>query len=203
MKKITAASILALAIALTPARGAILFTGSTAGCFGSCSTFSTTAFDNPGLTYTGAPFSGTTDATDNLIVNLGTFALTPGSDTYTGDSFTLEVSFTVPSGVNPNGTNSTFLAAITGQVVQGQNGSASVDFDNTLHNYTFNGGAFTLAVVDVSAFSVGHSNAVTGDIHLTQVTATPEPSTWAMMILGFAGVGLLAYRRRKGALELA
>ena len=28
------------------------------------------------------------------------------------------------------------------------------------------------------------------------VAAVPEPSTWAMMILGFAGVGLLAYRRR-------
>ena len=25
----------------------------------------------------------------------------------------------------------------------------------------------------------------------------PEPSTWAMMILGFAGVGLMAYRRKK------
>lgn len=28
------------------------------------------------------------------------------------------------------------------------------------------------------------------------VAAVPEASTWAMMILGFAGVGLLAYRRR-------
>lgn len=28
------------------------------------------------------------------------------------------------------------------------------------------------------------------------VTATPEPSSWAMMILGFAGVGSMAYRRR-------
>ena len=27
-------------------------------------------------------------------------------------------------------------------------------------------------------------------------SAVPEPSTWAMMILGFAGVGLMAYRRR-------
>jgi len=27
-------------------------------------------------------------------------------------------------------------------------------------------------------------------------TAVPEPSTWAMMILGFAGVGFLAYRRK-------
>jgi hypothetical protein len=28
-------------------------------------------------------------------------------------------------------------------------------------------------------------------------TAVPEPSTWAMMILGFAGVGFITYRRRK------
>ena len=27
-------------------------------------------------------------------------------------------------------------------------------------------------------------------------TAVPEPSTWAMMLLGFAGVGFLTYRRR-------
>ena len=25
----------------------------------------------------------------------------------------------------------------------------------------------------------------------------PEPSTWAMMILGFAGVGFMAYRRKR------
>jgi PEP-CTERM motif len=28
------------------------------------------------------------------------------------------------------------------------------------------------------------------------VSAVPEPSTWAMMILGFAGVGFMAYRRK-------
>jgi hypothetical protein len=41
---------------------------------------------------------------------------------------------------------------------------------------------------------------VTGNVLLNHVDATvaavPESSTWAMMILGFAGVGLLAYRRR-------
>ena len=30
----------------------------------------------------------------------------------------------------------------------------------------------------------------------TPVSGVPEPSTWAMMILGFAGVGLVTYRRR-------
>jgi hypothetical protein len=29
------------------------------------------------------------------------------------------------------------------------------------------------------------------------VSAVPEPSTWAMMILGFCGVGLMAYRRKR------
>jgi PEP-CTERM motif len=28
-------------------------------------------------------------------------------------------------------------------------------------------------------------------------SAVPEPSTWAMMILGFLGVGFLAYRRKQ------
>jgi hypothetical protein len=31
---------------------------------------------------------------------------------------------------------------------------------------------------------------------MTAITAVPEPSTWAMMILGFAGVGFIAYRRK-------
>ena len=31
------------------------------------------------------------------------------------------------------------------------------------------------------------------------VAAVPEPSTWAMMILGFASVGYMAYRRRRAA----
>lgn len=34
---------------------------------------------------------------------------------------------------------------------------------------------------------------------LDTVAAVPEPSTWAMMILGFAGVGFMAYRRRQSA----
>ena len=32
--------------------------------------------------------------------------------------------------------------------------------------------------------------------NVTSVAAVPEPATWAMMILGFLGVGLVAYRRK-------
>jgi hypothetical protein len=34
------------------------------------------------------------------------------------------------------------------------------------------------------------------------VAAVPEPSTWAIMILGFAGVGFMAYRRRNQSASL-
>jgi PEP-CTERM motif len=32
--------------------------------------------------------------------------------------------------------------------------------------------------------------------------AVPEPSTWAMMLLGFAGLGFLAYRRQEKTVPL-
>jgi PEP-CTERM motif len=34
---------------------------------------------------------------------------------------------------------------------------------------------------------------------LTISPGVPEPSTWAMMILGFFGVGFMAYRRKNNA----
>jgi hypothetical protein len=34
------------------------------------------------------------------------------------------------------------------------------------------------------------------------VAAVPEPSTWAMMILGFFGIGFMAYRRKQNGLAL-
>ena len=36
-----------------------------------------------------------------------------------------------------------------------------------------------------------------------QVAAVPEPSTWAMLLIGFAGIGYLTYRRRHSPLIVA
>jgi hypothetical protein len=38
---------------------------------------------------------------------------------------------------------------------------------------------------------------------LTIATAVPGPSTWAMMIQGFCGVGFMPYRRKSSALRLS
>jgi hypothetical protein len=43
-----------------------------------------------------------------------------------------------------------------------------------------------------------------GSPSILNVSAVPEPATWAMMILGFIGVGFMSYRRKaKGAFRLA
>ena len=55
-------------------------------------------------------------------------------------------------------------------------------------------------------FFVNSIDALEGraDIAVTGITAAvPEPSTWAMIILGFAGVGFVAYRRKRNGSALA
>jgi choice-of-anchor A domain-containing protein len=54
------------------------------------------------------------------------------------------------------------------------------------------------AVIDGRIFGGDSVNLgiVSGVTLNAPVAAVPEPSTWAMMILGFAGVGFMAYRRK-------
>jgi hypothetical protein len=40
------------------------------------------------------------------------------------------------------------------------------------------------------------------DVSVTFTAAVPEPSTWAMMILGFCGLGFMAYRRKQNGPSL-
>jgi PEP-CTERM motif len=51
--------------------------------------------------------------------------------------------------------------------------------------------------------AVGTSDSFGGSLDAIALTAAvPEPSTWAMMILGFLGVGFTAYRRKRSGLAL-
>jgi PEP-CTERM motif len=58
--------------------------------------------------------------------------------------------------------------------------------------------------IDVDSSFLGKQQMLVSDFnvngeHFELAGPVPEPSTWAMMILGFAGVGFLAYRRRNQA----
>jgi hypothetical protein len=55
----------------------------------------------------------------------------------------------------------------------------------------------------ISRVVFSNGSIVVRDISISNsVSAVPEPSTWAMMIVGFLGVGFLAYRA-KGDLRIA
>ena len=49
----------------------------------------------------------------------------------------------------------------------------------------------------------GNNLRTDGIVDLARISAVPEPSTWAMMILGFAGVGYMAYRRWRKSSAMA
>jgi PEP-CTERM motif len=48
----------------------------------------------------------------------------------------------------------------------------------------------------VQTFQADNSNLLGDGNTITFAGAVPEPATWAMMILGFVGVGFMAYRRK-------
>ena len=48
-----------------------------------------------------------------------------------------------------------------------------------------------------------HSSVVPGGEIRGFLAAVPEPSTWAMLLLGFAGIGFMAYRRKSKPASMA
>jgi hypothetical protein len=65
----------------------------------------------------------------------------------------------------------------------------------TLDSNTF-GGSFSFTGNTLTFFGDDIGTGGTRTAVFTLAAAVPEPSTWAMMILGFAGIGFMAYRRR-------
>jgi len=53
-------------------------------------------------------------------------------------------------------------------------------------------GDYYLNIAGIAGSTAGYG----GNLATVGVGAVPEPTTWAMMILGFASVGFMAYRRR-------
>ena len=72
-----------------------------------------------------------------------------------------------------------FTAGDSWQLLVGRYGDICLNGDCSINTYDVrNGGGF-------SSFT-----------EISSVSSVPEPSTWAMMILGFAGIGFMAYRRK-------
>jgi hypothetical protein len=81
--------------------------------------------------------------------------------------------------------------------------SYTVDVDGTIGTYsTFSGQNFTLETLSVV---LGANNTITFQglattdetAFIDNVSATPLPATWTMMLIGLAGLGFVSYRRRR------
>jgi hypothetical protein len=95
-------------------------------------------------------------------------------------------------------------------VFNGFNFITNFSFQSNDYQFRINGPVITVRLIDPNTgFATGTSliNAKIA-LSLTNVApfdpnavtpGVPEPSTWAMMILGFASVGFMAYRRRQQA----
>lgn len=139
-----------------------------------------------------------------------TFSTTPG---LASDS---PIGFTVFAASSPTGEVQIAVGGIGGDVnfVYSFTNDPIVFFDIPDAS---NPGNATLVVCSQPGFSCGNftgnqtvyaSGYALGDTSsiffaTTFTTAVPEPSTWAMMILGFAGVGFMAYRRRNQTAAIA
>jgi hypothetical protein len=156
----------------------------------------------PQLTFAGNSFTGTTAMGTGALSgsnNLGTFTLSTGTLQAVSGTFTLNVNFTVPSGIN-GGQGSSFTAQITGSVSPNVNqGGVLVHFNTPTQTFTFSTGtttgSFTLTLADLFV-QTGQTAQITAGISGAQQTTVPEPMTMLLFGTGLSGVAAAARRRK-------
>lgn len=223
MLRLLALSITALVVlVVTPGSvraDEVTIAGTTAGCFvAGCVPAGTGQAQTAsllGLTFNGSVFEGTTSsgflAVGNVsnppanVNNLGSFTLSGAANNYTGQTFTLRITFTAPPGIT-GGQEATFSATLTGSVSATAEGGVLIDFDNTPILFTFSNpeatGSFLFSVNDLSVIA-GGTIALSGNITSAQQIVIPEPATLLLLGTGLATLGAGLRKRHKAAKKQA
>ena len=162
----------------------------------------------PPLTFTGnANFTNTTFLGVGALSgpnSLGSFFLSTAPGQLVAGSFTLNVTFTSPTGIN-GGQGTTYTAVISGSVSPNiDQGGVNIDFNNTPVVFTFNNGvstgSFSVAVADLFV-ETGRSANVTAGTTGNQ-TAVPEPATLLLLGTGLTGIAAKLRKRRNDRKKL-
>ncbi|MDP9292630.1 MAG: hypothetical protein M3O82_09745, partial [Verrucomicrobiota bacterium] len=176
--------------------------GSTLGAFNADALAASDSFSS--LTYNDSTFDGTSSSFDGLLAfgstpaspnvqNLGSFTLSSAIAPDLTSSFTLQVTFTAPAGIDSGNNPALFSATVHGSVSGLASGGAVILFDSAPRTFTFNdgtnSGSFTFAVDPKITVLPGESRAIGAEIHAT-VQPIPEMATMLPLgaILAAAGI---------------
>lgn len=156
------------------------------------------------LSFTGNTFSATTAGGVGSFSGadrIGTFTLASTiGETPVNGAFTLNLTFTTPSGVN-GGQNATYTATVSGTISTPNVGGVQIVFDNPTQTFTFNNGttagSFSIELPKLFVQSGDTAN-LTAGLTGSQTAAVPEPATMLLLGTGLAGVAARIRKRRKG-----
>ena len=194
-------------VAAAPAGAQVAISGNTLGCFGTgCTpTSSTSSFTIGGtgetISVAGTTFSGETNPVTNgfTVGNFGTLVLTPAPTNTTPNTsfvtpFTLLFQLTTPGGASTASSSFTvtgFVGNSNGQ------GTRDISYTGFTTPFTFSNGAGTIAV-DGGQIGVSPTT-ISGRVTATASSTVPEPSTYALLAMGFVGLAGAVARRRNSA----